>query len=126
MSTIFRVHKNKDFTVMSNTHLYDMRLSLKAVGLLSMILSLPSDWDYTLSGLAKLSSDGIDSVRAAVRELEKCGYITRRQQRGKDGKIFLKNALLHLSRSLQIYSRRPRPFSAPICRKRLPVFRGVS
>lgn len=76
---ICRVEKNKDYTAMSNYHLRDTRLSLKAVGLLSKILSLPEEWDYTISGLAHICKEGKDAVRAAVVELEKAGYIQRRQ-----------------------------------------------
>ena len=69
MST-FRVNKNVNYTVMSNHHLQDKRLSLKAKGLLSYMLSLPDDWDYSLKGLTTGCRDGIDSVRSAVHELE--------------------------------------------------------
>ncbi len=87
MSTIFRVQKTGNFTVMSNIHLKDKRLSLRAAGLLSKILSLPPEWDFTLPGLAKITSDGVDSVRSAIRELEKFGYITRRQLRDERGRM---------------------------------------
>ena len=76
MST-FRVNKNVNYTVMSNHHLQDKRLSLKAKGLLSYMLSLPDDWDYSLKGLTTGCRDGIDSVRSAVRELEASGYLRR-------------------------------------------------
>ena len=87
MSTIFRVEKSGNFTIMSNVHLKDKRLSLRAAGLLSKILSLPPEWDFTLSGLAKITSDGVDSVRAAVRELKNFGYITRKQLRDERGRM---------------------------------------
>lgn len=87
---IFRVEKNRSYTVMSNVHLRDRSLSLKAKGLLSLILSLPDGWDYTLKGLARLSADGLDATRAAVRCLEQCGYISRRQLYDKQGR-FAKN-----------------------------------
>lgn len=87
MSTVFRVEKNGNFTVMSNIHLKDRKLSLKAKGLLSVILSLPPEWDYTVKGLAKIVADGVDSVRTAVKELESFGYITRRQTRDELGKM---------------------------------------
>ena len=74
---VFRVEKNKGYTVMSNHHLRNKELSLKAKGLLSQMLSLPEDWDYTLAGLS----------RTAVWELEKAGYITRRQGRDEKGKM---------------------------------------
>ena len=76
---VFRVNKNKNYTVMSNVHLRDKALPLKAKGLLSLMLSLPEDWDYSMRGLAKLSADGLDSTRAAVKALERSGYVVRRQ-----------------------------------------------
>ena len=84
---IFRVEKNRSYTVMSNVHLRDRSLPLKAKGLLSLILSLPDGWDYTLKGLARLSADGLDATRAAVRCLEKSGYISRRQLYDKRGRF---------------------------------------
>lgn len=72
---IIRVVKNKDYTVMSNTHLHDKRLSLKAVGLLSIVLSLPDDWHYTINGLVGSVKDGKDSVESAIKELKKNGYL---------------------------------------------------
>ena len=72
---IIRVVKNKDYTVMSNTHLRDKRLSLKAVGLLSIVLSLPEDWHYTINGLVGSVKDGKDSVESAIKELKKNGYL---------------------------------------------------
>lgn len=84
---VFRVAKLSDFTTMSNHHLRNKSLSLKAVGLMSKILSLPDEWDYSLKGLAKLNTDGIDGVRSAVKELEDAGYIIRRQLRDKGGKM---------------------------------------
>ena len=67
---VFRVEKTRNYTVMSNQHLRDKRLSLKAKGLLSLMLSLPEDWDYTTKGLARICKDGVDSICATVRELE--------------------------------------------------------
>ncbi len=87
MSTVFRVEKTANYTVMSNYHLKDRRLSYKAKGLLSEMLSLPPDWDYTLSGLAVIANDGIDSVRSAVKELEKYGYLVRFQRRDERGRM---------------------------------------
>jgi hypothetical protein len=72
-----RVHKTNNFTVMSNFHFKEKKMSLKAKGLLSLMLSLPDDWDYSISGLAALSKDGKDSVMSALGELEKFGYLTR-------------------------------------------------
>ena len=84
---VFRVERTQNYTVMSNYHLRDKSLSLKAKGLLSLMLSLPETWDYTLSGLAKISLEGKDAIRATVVELEKAGYIQRHQTTGKDGKF---------------------------------------
>ena len=84
---IFRVERNKGYTVMSNHHLRNKELSLKAKGLLSQMLSLPEDWDYTLAGLSLINRESIDAIRTAVWELEKAGYITRRQGRDDKGKM---------------------------------------
>ena len=84
---VFRVERTHNYTVMSNHHLRDKSLSLKAKGLLSLMLSLPETWDYTLSGLARISLEGKDAIRATVVELEKAGYIQRHQTTGKDGKF---------------------------------------
>lgn len=80
---VFRVHKTANYTVMSNYHLQDKSLSLKAKGLLSMMLSLPSDWDYSARGLAELSKDGEDAVKSGLRELEEHNYLKREQIRVK-------------------------------------------
>ncbi len=85
--SVFRVEKNKNYTVMANYHLRDENLSLKARGLLSMILSLPDDWDYSLAGLVKISKDGLTAVRAALHELEDNGYIYRERQRDSRGRL---------------------------------------
>lgn len=81
---VFRVEKNKGYTVMSNHHLKNRALTLKAKGLLSQMLSLPDDWDYTLAGLSFINKESIDAIRTAVLELEKAGYITRQQGRDPD------------------------------------------
>ena len=81
---VFRVEKNQGYTVMSNHHLRNRGLSLKAKGLLSQMLSLPEDWDYTLKGLSLINRESVDAIRTAVWELERAGYITRQQ--GRDGK----------------------------------------
>ena len=75
---VFRIEKTRDYTVMSNHHLRDKSLSLKAKGLLSLMLSLPEEWDYTTKGLARICKDGVDSICAGVRELEEHGYNIRR------------------------------------------------
>lgn len=75
--SVVRVHKNSNFTVMSNYHFKEKKMSLKAKGLLSLMLSLPDDWDYSIAGLATLSRDGKDSIMSALGELEKFGYLER-------------------------------------------------
>ena len=77
--SVIRIHKTNNFTVMSNYHFKEKKMSLKAKGLLSLMLSLPDDWEYNVSGLVRLSKDGKDSVMSALQELEKFGYLTRRQ-----------------------------------------------
>ena len=84
---VFRVEKTNDYTVMANHHLRNHALSLKAKGLMSQMLSLPEDWDYTLSGLAEINRESKDAIRAAVQELEQAGYIQRRQTQDKGGKF---------------------------------------
>ena len=85
--SVFRIEKNKNYTVMSNHHLRDNELSLKAKGLLSQMLSLPENWDYTLAGLSRINKESVGAIRTAVWELEKAGYITRRQGRDSKGKM---------------------------------------
>lgn len=75
--SVFRIQKTANYTVMSNHHFKEKKMSLKAKGLLSLMLSLPDDWDYSISGLATLSKDGKDSIMSALAELEKFGYLTR-------------------------------------------------
>lgn len=84
---VFRVERTRDYTVMSNHHLRDKNLSLKAKGLLSQMLSLPEDWDYTLAGLSRINRESKDAIRSAVNELEKAGYVQRRQTTDASGKF---------------------------------------
>lgn len=77
--SVVRVHKNSNFTVMSNYHFKEKKMSLKAKGLLSLMLSLPDDWNYSISGLVTLSKDGKDGVMSALAELEKFGYLSRQR-----------------------------------------------
>ena len=84
---VFRVERTRDYTVMCNHHLKDSNLSLKAKGLLSMMLSLPDEWNYTTRGLATICKEGVDAIGKTLKELELAGYIIRRQLRGKDGRI---------------------------------------
>ena len=84
---VFRVEKTKDFTIMCNHHLRNTELSLKAKGLLSLMLSLPEDWDYTTKGLAHICKDGVDSITTALKELERHGYLTRQRLRYENGQL---------------------------------------
>ena len=84
---VFRIEKTRDYTVMSNHHLRNAGLSLKSKGLLSMMLSLPEDWNYTTRGLAKICKEGTDSIGSALEELERAGYIVRNRLRDSKGKI---------------------------------------
>ena len=83
----FRVNKTKDYTIMANHHLKNRELSLKAKGLLSVMLSLPEDWHFTVHGLVSICKEGRDSISGAVRELEEAGYIVRHRLRDKEGHI---------------------------------------
>ena len=84
---VYRVQRTRDYTVMSNYHLKDKGLTLKSKGLLSMILSLPEEWNYTTRGLASICKEGVDAIGSAIKELETAGYIVRRQLRGANGRI---------------------------------------
>lgn len=84
---VFRIEKTRDYTIMSNHHLRDTELSLKAKGLLSMMLSLPEEWNYTTRGLAAICKEGTDCIGSALKELEKTGYIVRNRLRDSKGKI---------------------------------------
>jgi hypothetical protein len=84
---VFRVEKTRDYTVMSNHHLRNVKLSLKAKGLLSLMLSLPENWDYTTKGLSLICKDGIDSINGGIRELEANGYVIRRRLRNEKGQL---------------------------------------
>lgn len=84
---VFRVEKTRDYTVMANHHLRNTDLSLKAKGLLSLMLSLPEEWDYTTKGLARICKDGVDSICAGVRELEDHGYVVRERIRNPNGQL---------------------------------------
>ena len=84
---VFRIEKTRDYTVMSNHHLRNTDLSLKAKGLLSLMFSLPEEWDYTTKGLARICKDGVDSICAGVRELEDHGYVVRERVRNANGQL---------------------------------------
>ena len=85
MSAVFRVIREKDYTVMAHHHLRNRDLSLKAKGLLSIMLSLPENWDYSIRGLVSLSRDGEDSVRNGLHELERARYVVRKRRRSSSG-----------------------------------------
>lgn len=84
---VIRIDKTRDYTVMSNHHFHNRNLSLKAKGVMSLMLSLPEGWDYTVAGLATLSKDGLDSVRSALKELEREGYLKMERERDEKGKL---------------------------------------
>lgn len=92
---VFRVEKNKGYTVMSNHHLRNPDLTLKAKGLLSQMLSLPEEWDYTLKGLSAINKEGIDAIREAIRELERAGYVTRARARNDKGQLTGTDYVIH-------------------------------
>lgn len=85
--SVFRINKTNNFTVMSNYHFKEKKMSLKAKGLISLMLSLPDDWDYSISGLATLSKDGKDSIMSALSELEAFGYLTRKRITNEKGQF---------------------------------------
>ena len=83
--SVFRVEKNNNYTVMANYHLRDKELSFKAKGLLSYMLSLPEDWDYSLNGLATVSKEGIKAIKNIVSELKNQGYLEINKVRKENG-----------------------------------------
>lgn len=87
MAATFKIEQQKDFTIMANHHLRNKKLSLKAKGLQSLMLSLPPAWDYTLKGLATICSDGVDSISSALKELENAGYVVRKRVRNEQGRL---------------------------------------
>ncbi len=84
---VFRIEKTRDYTVMANHHLKNRELTLKAKGLMSVLLSLPDDWDYTLVGLSRISREGVDAIREGVKELERAGYMIRNRVRNEKGQL---------------------------------------
>ena len=84
---VMRINKTTDYTVMSNYHFREKDMSLKAKGLLSLMLSLPEDWDFTVKGLANLNKDGVDGVRAALEELKSFGYLKVTRERNEKGQV---------------------------------------
>ena len=92
---VFRVEKTKDYTTMSNRHFKNKNLSLKAKGLLSEMLSLPDNWDFTLKGLAHINKESIDAIRTAIWELEREGYVVRNQTRDSNGKMSVTEYIIY-------------------------------
>ena len=84
---VYRVERTRDYTVMSNHHLKDTGLSLKAKGLLSLMLSLPDDWNFNMRGLSSICKEGLEAIGTALKELERAGYMVRNQLRGANGRI---------------------------------------
>ena len=128
MAQVFSVERNKNFTVMSNHHFKNKDLSLKAKGLLSLMLSLPEDWNYNMQGLASLSRDGINSVRSAIKGLEYYGYVERNMIRNEYGLftgteyIIFRNKDYHVEfAGADIY---PQGFAAAFYR--LQDFKGIN
>ena len=114
---VFRVEKTKDFTIMSNYHLRDKNLSLKAKGLLSQMLSLPEEWDYTLAGLAHINKESKDAIRTTILELEKAGYITRHQTTTEGGRFGI-IMCIRLEGKRHKYCAHRRSFPSPAARVR--------
>lgn len=83
--SVFRVEKNKNYTTMSNYHLRDRNLTLKTKGLLSIMLSLPEDWDYSIKGLVSICKENENAVRSALKELETNGYLIREKKQTEKG-----------------------------------------
>ena len=106
---VFRIDKTRDYTVMSNHHLRNTELSLKANGLLSLMLSLPEEWDYTTKGLAHICKDGVDSICAGVRELEEHGYVIRERVRNKNGQLgAIEYTILEQPRTIELEREKPK------------------
>ena len=106
---VFRIEKTRDYTVMSNHHLRNTELSLKAKGLLSLMLSLPEDWDYTTKGLARICKDGVESICTGVQELEKHGYVVRERVRLPNGQLgAIEYTILEQPRTTQPEPKKPK------------------
>lgn len=104
---VFRVHKNDNYTVLSNYHFKEKEMTLKAKGLLSLMLSLPETWDYSVAGLVTLSKDGKDSVNAALKELEKFGYLKRSQAFNENGTFGGYNYEIYESPNADVKTEKP-------------------
>jgi hypothetical protein len=92
---VFRIEKTQNYTIMSNHHLRNKTLTLKSKGLLSQMLSLPENWDYTLAGLSHINRESVDAIRSAVQELEQAGYITRSRARKENGQLGGAEYIIH-------------------------------
>ena len=108
-SSVVRVHKNTDFTIMSNHHLRNQKLSLKAIGLMSKILGLPCDWNYSIAGLVKICKEGETAVRAALHELIDEQYVylekLRRTTLKADGlSMFIISTKFHMRIFLMVWN----------------------
>ena len=84
---VYRVNKDRSYTVMANFHLRDKSLSLKAVGLLSKMLSFNDGWKFSTRGLSAICKEGPDAIQSALRELEKHGYLVRHRTRDSKGRM---------------------------------------
>ena len=104
---VIRVEHNANYTTMSNYHLRDERLSLRAMGLMSKMLSLPDDWDYTVAGLVSIVREGRHAVREALIELEAAGYLVREQGRSAGGNFAAINYTLFESPQEQPLTENP-------------------
>lgn len=108
--SVIRVNKTRDYTVMSNYHLKDNRLSLKAIGLMSWMLSLPDDWNFTTEGIVKCrKKEGRDAIRGALKELEDAGYLVIEHGNGKDGKFYTSYTLYEQPKSVEIKEKKAKP-----------------
>lgn len=94
----FRIYKNKNYTVMSNKHLKDKRITYKAKGLLSFMLSLPEDWDYSINGLVKVSKEGVKAIKAILKELQEFGYLEIIKKRDEKGHYEYEYQIYEISR----------------------------
>ena len=103
----YKVHKTKDYTVMSNVHLRDKNMSLKAKGLLSMMLSLPEEWDYSMNGLVAISKENLTAIRAVLQELEKFGYLIRERKQNAKGRFEYEYHIYEVPHTEKPYTENP-------------------
>ena len=99
---VFRAEKVKDYTIMSNPHLRNRQLSLRAKGLLCQMLSLPPEWNFTLQGLAYINKEGLDAITTIIHELEQAGYITRNRIRDEKGQLWEMEYTVYSSPKLNV------------------------